>query len=90
MSDNIRNIEIRNALIDNYNNYAQGLDSKNWEMVRSCFCDEVIIDYGDISAPSGDPALPRRADEWLKHLQSVITKFDEACDYQSPFRLLRR
>lgn len=76
MSESIRNIEIRNALIDNYNRYAQGLDSKNWELVRSCFADEIMIDYGEISAPSGDPSVPRRADDWLQHLISVITKFD--------------
>ena len=26
--------ELRNAFIDNYNNYAQGLDSKDWDLVR--------------------------------------------------------
>jgi hypothetical protein len=67
---------IRNALIDNYNNYAEGLDSKNWPMVRACFADEVLIDYGSISAPSGDPAVPRRADDWLQILQGVINGFD--------------
>ncbi len=67
---------IRQALIDNYNNYAEGLDSKNWPMVRACFADEVLIDYGAISAPTGDPAVPRRADDWLKILQGVINGFD--------------
>lgn len=76
MSDTIRNIEIRNALIDNYNNYAQGLDSKNWDMVRNCFTDEIMIDYGEISAPSGDPSVPRRTEDWLVHLRTVINKFD--------------
>jgi hypothetical protein len=67
---------IRNALIDNYNSYAEGLDSKNWPMVRSCFADEILIDYGSISAPTGDPAIPRAADDWLKILQGVINGFD--------------
>jgi len=67
---------IRNALIDNYNNYAEGLDSKNWSLVRACFADEVLIDYGSISAPTGDPKVPRRADDWLKILQGVINGFD--------------
>ena len=67
---------IRNALIDNYNNYAEGLDSKNWPMVRACFADEVLIDYGSISAATGDPDVPRRADDWMKHLKSVINGFD--------------
>lgn len=67
---------IRSALIDNYNNYAEGLDSKNWPLVRACFNDEVLIDYGSISAPTGDPGAPRRADDWLKILQGVINGFD--------------
>jgi hypothetical protein len=71
-----RELLIRSALIDNYNNYAQGLDSKNWPMVRACFADEVVIDYGSISAATGDPALPRPTDDWMKHLRSVINGFD--------------
>jgi len=68
--------DIRAALIDNYNNYASGLDSKDWARVRACFCDEIFIDYGAISAPSGEPDVPRRADDWLRVLQSVIDRFD--------------
>ncbi|CAA0106171.1 Uncharacterised protein [Halioglobus japonicus] len=67
---------VRQALIDNYNNYAEGLDSKNWPMVRACFADEVLIDYGAISAPTGAPEVPRRADDWMKNLQGVINGFD--------------
>ena len=69
-------LEIRNALIDNYNNYAQGLDSKDWPLVRSCFAREVLIDYGSISAPTGDPAVPRVTEDWMQVLQSVINGFD--------------
>lgn len=73
----LKNVEeIRNALIDNYNCYAEGLDSKKWQMVRNCFADEVYIDYGDISASTGDPAVPRRTEDWLAILQSVINGFD--------------
>ena len=67
---------IRNALIDNYNSYAEGLDSKNWPMVRACFADELLIDYGSISAATGGPDVPRRAEDWMKHLKSVINGFD--------------
>ncbi|NQX87498.1 MAG: nuclear transport factor 2 family protein [Halioglobus sp.] len=67
---------IRNALIDSYNNYAEGLDSKNWLMVRDCFADEVYIDYGEISAATGAPHIPRAADDWIEQLKSVINGFD--------------
>lgn len=76
MSGSNESLEIRNAVIDNYNRYARGLDSKNWDSVRACFADTVFIDYGDISAPTGDPAVPREADDWLLILQSVINGFD--------------
>ena len=75
MSSMEKNILIRNALIANYNNYAQGIDTKDWSMVRDCFADEVFIDYGALSASTGDPAVPRQADDWVKHLQSVINGF---------------
>jgi len=76
MSMTDEHLRIRQALIDNYNQYAQGLDSKQWPLVRDCFADEILIDYGAISAPTGDPAVPRRADDWLAILQGVINGFD--------------
>lgn len=62
--------------IKSYNHYAQGLDSKDWSLVRSCFADEVLIDYGGISEPTGSPDVPRLADDWLQVLQGVINGFD--------------
>lgn len=76
MSSVEKKLLTRNALIDNYNQYAQGLDTKDWLMVRDCFADEVLIDYGDLSSATGDAAVPRQADDWVKHLQSVINGFD--------------
>ena len=69
-------LEIRNAMIDNYNLYAQGLDSKDWGMVRACFADKVNIDYGSISDPTGSPDVARNIDDWLPILQGVINGFD--------------
>jgi len=76
MSTDSESLAIRFALIDNYNRYAQGLDSKDWAMVRECFADEVYIDYGELSAPTGPADVPRRADDWMTYLQSVINRFD--------------
>lgn len=76
MANDLRELRIRNALIDSYNTYASALDGKDWPRVRGCFADEVFIDYGDISAPSGDPSVPRQADDWLAILQGVINGFD--------------
>lgn len=76
MSAELERLQICDALIGNYNAYAEGLDCKNWPLVRGCFSDEVYIDYGAISAPTGDPSVPRRADDWLGVLQGVINRFD--------------
>jgi len=81
-------LEIRNALMDNYACYAEGLDSKNWPMVRDCFADEFLIDYGDISGPSGDPHEPRQRDDWMGVLQSVINGFDVTRHTLSNFRFV--
>lgn len=69
-------LQVKAALIDNYNRYAEGLDGKQWSLVRACFADEVLIDYGAISAATGAPDVPRQADDWMLHLKSVINGFD--------------
>ena len=69
-------LEIRNAMIDSYNRYAQGLDTKDWALVRRCFADKVFIDYGSISDPTGSPDVARNSDDWMKQLQAVINGFD--------------
>ncbi|MCB1701231.1 MAG: nuclear transport factor 2 family protein [Pseudomonadales bacterium] len=69
-------LQIRNSMIDNYNSYAQGLDTKDWAMVRSCFADKVFIDYGSISDPTGSPDVARNSEDWLPVLQGVINGFD--------------
>jgi 3-phenylpropionate/cinnamic acid dioxygenase small subunit len=66
----------RAAIIDIYNAYAEGVDSKNWEMVRQCFADQIRVDYGATSAATGAPDQPRNADDWVGVLQSVINGFD--------------
>lgn len=72
----IEKLQIRQALIDNYNCYAEGLDSKNWDLVRSCFAAQFYIDYGAISAASGDSRVARKLEDWMQHLQAVINSFD--------------
>lgn len=76
MSVALDSAETRLAIIDNYNRYAEGVDSKNWPLVRGCFADRVFIDYGEISDPTGSPDVAREADDWMKHIQGVINGFD--------------
>lgn len=43
---------------------------------RSCFADEVVIDYGELSAASGPADASRKTDDWMNYLKGVINKFD--------------
>jgi len=56
----------------------EGLDFARW----------VLIDYGDISGPSGDPHEPRKRDDWMGVLQSVINGFDVTRHTLSNFRFV--
>jgi len=72
----MQDLTTQSAMIANYNDYAQGIDTKDWALVRSCFSDNVFIDYGELSAASGSPDIARSVDDWLDYLQNVINRFD--------------
>ena len=76
MNDMAVNAQHKFEVIEAYNAYAQGIDRKDWALVRDCFADEVTIDYGDISAATGAPDVPRTAESWIAVLQGVINGFD--------------
>ncbi|HEV8613892.1 MAG TPA: nuclear transport factor 2 family protein [Methylomirabilota bacterium] len=38
----------RQAIVDTVVRYAWSLDMKDWEMARSCFTDEIDVDYADL------------------------------------------
>ncbi|ADH67532.1 MULTISPECIES: nuclear transport factor 2 family protein [Nocardiopsis] len=42
--------------------YATGTDSRDWELFRSCFTDEVEVDFGEGFGP---PAVRLTADAWV-------------------------
>lgn len=68
--------ELRWAITQVMANYAVGLDQRDWPLLRSCFVDEILIDYGEKSASTGAPDVPRSADSWVEILQEAITRFD--------------
>jgi hypothetical protein len=77
---------IRNALIDSYNNYAIGVDTKNWPLVRSCFADEVSLDYGELSDATVGTNSPCSSDDWVAILQVSINGFDITRHTMSNYR----
>jgi len=76
MGDSVQRLLIRQALIDNFNQYAEGLDSKNWPLVRDCFADRVYVDYGSLSAATGHADVSRDADDWIALVRQALARFD--------------
>jgi SnoaL-like domain len=44
----VRELVDRQAIVDTVVRYARALDTKDWDLARSCFCDEIETDYGDL------------------------------------------
>lgn len=40
--------EARQEIVDLLVRYATGIDRRDWELLRSCFTDDCVADYGDI------------------------------------------
>ncbi len=49
--------------------YATGIDTRNWELYRSIFTDEIEVDF---SSYSGEPAARMKADDWVRTVFRVI------------------
>ena len=78
--------QTRCEIIDVYTAYGEGIDTKNWPLVRSCFADEIYIDYGETGAATGGAGNMRSAEAWMAALQSVINGFDITRHTISNFR----
>ena len=54
--------DINQAVTDVLVRYASGIDRRDWELLRSCFTDDCVADYGEIGAwSSGDEIT-----EWMR------------------------
>ncbi len=42
----VRSMEDRQAIVDVCTNYALALDSRDWPLLRTCFTDDAVADYG--------------------------------------------
>ncbi|MEH6581158.1 MAG: nuclear transport factor 2 family protein [Halioglobus sp.] len=74
--DPLERLVVQQAIVENYNCYARGIDTKDWSLVRSCFSDSIFIDYGELDPNEEQAQVPRSAEDWLAQLQSVINGFD--------------
>lgn len=60
--DRLRRLLDRADISDVQLRYATGTDTRDWELFRSCFTDEVEIDF---SEGFGQPVVRLTADEWV-------------------------
>jgi hypothetical protein len=49
--------------------YAQGIDTRDWTLHRSIYCDRVAVDF---SSYSGRPAAEMAADDWVAGLRPLF------------------
>ncbi|GHF50257.1 3-phenylpropionate/cinnamic acid dioxygenase small subunit [Amycolatopsis bartoniae] len=52
--------------------YATGTDSRDWELFRSCFTDEVEVDF---SEGFGQPVVRLNADDWVQSTAPRMESF---------------
>lgn len=52
----------RLAVSEVLDDYARGIDSKDWDLVVSCFTSDAILDYTAFSGPAGTPG---QVVEWI-------------------------
>ena len=68
--------EVRQDVADLLVRYAAGIDGRDWKLLRSCFTDDCIADYGDVGRwKSGDEITDwmRKTHEPLGHTLHRIT-----------------
>jgi hypothetical protein len=53
--------------------YALGIDTRDWTLYRSIFCDEVTMDF---SSFNGEPGAPQKADDWVAGVSVLFNGLD--------------
>ena len=68
--------EVRQDVADLLVRYATGIDQRDWKLLRSCFTDDCVIDYGAIGRWTSGEAVTewmRATHEPLRHTLHRIT-----------------
>ena len=71
LEEQVQLLADRAAISDVLYRYATGLDTKNWELYRSVFTDEIDMHYS-----STDGYEHFTADEWVERWRPMFTGFD--------------
>ncbi len=71
IEDTIGQIVERNEIIETINNYAFGIDLRDWDLFRSVFTDEIEAHIGN---PEAGPGITT-ADAWTERVRSALSGF---------------
>jgi hypothetical protein len=69
----LKKILDRMEISDTVIRYATGVDMRDWETYRSCFTDEIEIDF---SSWSKDLSSRLKADDWVDMVRKTLTGFE--------------
>ncbi len=62
-----------NEIVRRRYEYALGVDTRDWELYRSIFTDEITMDFSDFS---GVPEATQPADDWVAAIKPVFSGLD--------------
>ena len=62
----------RAEISDVFHRYATGLDTRDWELLRTCFIDDMVADFSAI----WPEMVLHGVDEWLTAAKNLITGMD--------------
>ncbi len=71
-ADPLRELQDRIAVSDVLHRYAAAVDGKDWELLRSCFTDDLEADFRSF----GGGEVVRGADAWVAAIRSTIQGMD--------------
>jgi hypothetical protein len=65
----LRQLSDHAEIIDVQHRYATGVDTRNWEFLRTCFTDELEADF---SSGFGASVVRLKANEWIESIAPVM------------------
>ena len=65
----LRHLSDRAEISDVQLRYATGVDTRNWELLRTCFTDDLEADF---TSGFGLPVVRLKADEWIENMAPVM------------------
>lgn len=75
----------RAKIEDHILNYATGIDQHQWDLYRSIFADEIMLDF---SSWSGQPAARLPADDWVAGVRATLEPFDATQHVLTNFQIV--